>query len=210
MAHKELILIRHGELPEEYAGRFVGSTDAPLGEAGIRSCRLLASLWKARYAGCAVFASPKLRTRMSAELICGDSLVRLDDRIREIDFGEWENLTFDEIAERDPERCREWLAHPDDVEFPGGEKFSDFCGRVEEFSSMVKSLDDERIAVVSHGGVLVRMICGFLGISRGDIWRWQPGRGSVSVIDFDPENLPGRFQYFNLVPEFLNFFQKTI
>ena len=30
------------------------------------------------------------------------------------------------------------------------------------------------------------------------MWRWQPSRGTLSVIEFDPENLPGRFGVFNL------------
>ena len=78
---KELILIRHGELPPEYAGRFVGSTDAPLGEKGMEDCRALAGIWKGMNSE-VTFVSPKLRARQTAELICGDGEIQLDDRLR--------------------------------------------------------------------------------------------------------------------------------
>ena len=75
---KQLILIRHGELPPEYAGRFVGSTDAPLGEKGMEDCRALAGIWKEMNSE-VTFVSPKLRARQTAELVCGDGEIQLDD-----------------------------------------------------------------------------------------------------------------------------------
>ena len=72
MPSKTLILIRHGELPPEYAGHFVGSTDAPLGDKGIEDCRALADLWR-NYKSEVVYVSPKLRARQSARLVCGEA-----------------------------------------------------------------------------------------------------------------------------------------
>ena len=204
MALKELILIRHGELPDEYAGRFVGSTDAPLGEAGIRCCQALAPVWRAKYADTTVYVSPKLRARMSAELICGEHLFRIDERLREIDFGRWENLTFAEIKERDPELFEEWMAHPDEMIFPDGESFPEFCRRTAEFADMLKQSADECVTVIAHGGVLTRLICGFLGIPEEEKWRWQPRRGALSVIEFAPDDPHGKFQLFNLSGDFLS------
>ena len=203
MPLKELILIRHGELPEEYSGRFVGSTDAPLGQTGICDCKALAPIWKAKYAGSTVFVSPKARARESAELICGDCVFQIDDRLREIDFGKWENLTFAEIRERYPELCEEWMAHPDEIIFPDGESFPGFCRRVSEFAAMLRGIAEERVTVVSHGGVLTRLIFEFLGLPPGEIWRWQPGRGSLSVIEFGPDDPHGRFRIFNLTGDFI-------
>ena len=117
---KQLILIRHGELPPEYAGRFVGSTDAPLGEKGMEDCRALAGIWKEMNSE-VTFVSPKLRARQTAELVCGDGEIQLDDRLREVDFGRWETLNFEEIAGRDPEYSKYWYDHPQEIHFPEGE-----------------------------------------------------------------------------------------
>lgn len=197
MPSKTLILIRHGELPPEYAGHFVGSTDAPLGEKGIEDCRALADLWR-NYKSEVVYVSPKLRARQSARLVCGEAPLIVDDRLREVDFGRWENLTFDEISSGDPEYSKYWFDHPLEIHFPEGEAVPAFLERVVQFTEMLYTLPQSVITVISHGGVLTTMIRKIMDFPGDAMWRWQPSRGSLSVIDFDPENLPGRFGVFNL------------
>ena len=184
MSSKKLILIRHGELPPKYSGHFVGSTDAPLGEKGIEDCKALAEVWRKFNSG--------------ARLVCGDSPLIVDDRLREVDFGRWENLTFDEISGGDPEYSKYWFDHPREIHFPNGEAVPDFEKRVVQFTEMLYSLPQTVITVISHGGVLTTMIRKIVDLPYEAMWRWQPSRGSLSVIDFDPENLPGRFGVFNL------------
>jgi len=206
MSVKKLILIRHGELPPEYAGRFVGSTDAPLGENGIEDSRALADLWQKKFSASKLFVSPKLRTRQTAGLICGDAAVIYDDRLREVDFGRWENLTFDEISAADPEYSKYWYDHPDEIHFPDGESVPAFNRRVTEFTEMLKAAPEDQITVISHGGVLTTMIRRLMDLPYESMWRWQPSRGSLSVIDCDPENPPGRFGVFNLkIREIMDF-----
>ena len=154
---KQLILIRHGELPPEYAGRFVGSTDAPLGEKGMEDCRALAGIWKEMNSE-VTFVSPKLRARQTAELVCGDGEIQLDDRLREVDFGRWETLNFEEIAGRDPEYSKYWYDHPQEIHFPEGESVPDFYARVEAFTEMLLKDPHREMTVISHGGVLTVMI----------------------------------------------------
>ncbi len=207
MAVKKLILIRHGELPSEFAGRFVGSTDAPLGENGVADCRALAGIW--RGLGSEItFVSPKLRAKQSAELICGGTETVEDGRLREIDFGRWENLNFEEIAGADPEYSKYWYDHPQEIHFPDGESVPLFNLRVEEFTEMLLAQPQNVMTVISHGGVLTMMIRRLMDLPHDCMWRWQPSRGSLSVIDFDPANLPGRFGVFNLKPRELAEWQK--
>ncbi len=197
MSSKKLILIRHGELPPKYSGHFVGSTDAPLGEKGIEDCKALAEVWR-KFNSELIYVSPKLRAVQSARLVCGDSPLIVDDRLREVDFGRWENLTFDEISGGDPEYSKYWFDHPREIHFPNGEAVPDFEKRVVQFTEMLYSLPQTVITVISHGGVLTTMIRKIVDLPYEAMWRWQPSRGSLSVIDFDPENLPGRFGVFNL------------
>lgn len=207
MALKKLVLIRHGELPAEFAGRFVGSTDAPLSEAGAADCCALAGIWRGLNSG-VTFVSPKLRALQSAELICGSAEFVTDDRLREVDFGRWETLNFEEIAGADPEYSKYWYDHPDEIHFPGGESVPQFNLRVEAFTEMLFSLPQDVITVISHGGVLTTIIRRLMALPHEAMWRWQPSRGSLSVIDFDPESLPGRFGVFNLKPLELSGWQK--
>ena len=204
---KQLILIRHGELPPEYAGRFVGSTDAPLGEKGMEDCRALAGIWKEMNSE-VTFVSPKLRARQTAELVCGDGEIQLDDRLREVDFGRWETLNFEEIAGRDPEYSKYWYDHPQEIHFPEGESVPDFYARVEAFTEMLLKDPHRVMTVISHGGVLTVMIRRLMDLPHDAMWRWQSSRGSLSVIRFDPSALPGRFGVFNLKPGELTGWQR--
>ncbi len=204
---KRLILIRHGELPPEFAGRFVGRTDAPLGEQGIADCRALAGIWRNMNSE-VVFVSPKLRARQTAELICGEGNFLLDNRLREVDFGRWENLNFEEIAGRDPEYSKYWYDHPQEIRFPEGEAVPEFYARVEQFTEMLLKESRKVMTVISHGGVLTVMIRRLMDLPHEAMWRWQPSRGSLSVIQFDPSALPGRFGVFNLKPGELTGWQR--
>ena len=165
MAVKKIILIRHGELQPEFSGRFVGSTDAPLGEHGIADCRALAGIWRAMKSEI-TFVSPKLRALQTAELICGSVPAVKDDAIREIDFGKWENLTFEEIAGANPEYSKYWYDHPDEIHFPEGESVQLFNLRVEAFTEMLLELPQNVITVISHGGVLTAMIRRLMDLPR--------------------------------------------
>src|SRR5262245_65287733 len=85
-----IYLIRHEE--PEMRGRFIGRTDPPLTPAGLEAAAAkLAGLEVA-----AIYASPLRRARQTAEAIGGPAPIILPD-LAEIDFGEWEGLTWQEI-----------------------------------------------------------------------------------------------------------------
>ena len=148
----ELFLIRHGELPEEFAGRYVGSTDPGLSPEGRESCRFLSTL------RCdAVYSSPLKRAVETARWIPAPLFI--DGNLREIDFGEWENLTFEEISARiTPEHLELWTKDPGRMYFPGGERAEEFDARVDAAFDRIASLPGSPIAVVTHGGVLMRIL----------------------------------------------------
>lgn len=148
----ELFLIRHGELPKEFAGRYVGSTDPGLSPEGRESCRALSAL------RCdAVYSSPLKRAMETARWIPAPLFI--DDDLREIDFGEWENLTFEEISARiTPEHLELWTKEPDKMYFPGGERAEEFDARADAAFARIASLPLASVAIVTHGGVLMRIL----------------------------------------------------
>lgn len=184
---KRILLIRHGELPEEYRGRFVGRTDPPLSEEGRASCREL----RGRIAALApekFYCSPLRRAVETLEAAGGDvSQAIFDPRLCEIDFGRWENLLFDEIlhhSDSSPEQMRIWAEEPEKFYFPGGESYGVFAQRVDSFLRDLYADPARTVAVVTHGGILMRTISVWSGTPPSRQREHLPPRGSLNVYDW--------------------------
>ena len=114
-----LILVRHCEPQEDSRGLCYGRLDIGLSDAGREHAERLAAAL-ARHEWDAVYASPRLRALETAVAVAGNLDVVIDDDLREIDFGELEGRSYDEIAATDPELYRAWMERPTTVRFPGG------------------------------------------------------------------------------------------
>ena len=86
----------------------------------------------ARLAPDACFASPMARTTETARLALGESATppELLDDLREVDFGAWECLTYDDLLQRDPDGAKRWCHAGSDFQFPDGDSVADFRRRV--------------------------------------------------------------------------------
>ena len=128
-----LILLRHGETAGQSSIRFFGSTDVELSEFGKNQMRLAANvLGQQPYKS--IITSPLKRSREGASIICGSdnpAPVIIDD-FREINFGEWEGMTREEIKENYPDFYPQWQKSGSIARFPGGESKTEFYGRVKK------------------------------------------------------------------------------
>ena len=169
-----LYLIRHGALPEAFAGRYVGSaSDPPLSPEGCRQGEALRDL-----ACDLVVSSPALRARQTAAFLTAPC--QIDPRIREIDFGEWEGKKFAEIqSSTNAPLIRIWTETPQNMVFPGGESVPSFYARIEEALRDLMKRPEERIAVVTHGGVLMHWRAHLRGLPPVREQECLPPRGSV-------------------------------
>ena len=152
---EHIFLIRHGELPEPEAKRYPGARHDPgLSEAGRTACSYLRDL-----ACDLVLSGPSRRARETAAWIAAPR--RILPELDEIDFGDWAGLTFAEIARiAAPEVLRCWAETPGKMVFPGGESVAAFHRRVDAAFARVAAWEAPRIAVVTHGGCLARMLTG--------------------------------------------------
>ncbi|WP_173048339.1 histidine phosphatase family protein [Bosea sp. ANAM02] len=175
-----LILVRHGETDWNREGRLQGGQDIPLNDLGRRQAAEAAERLKAlepAYADLAYIGSPMQRARetmdiLRRELTLPAGAYRIDDRLRELTFGEWEGFTWRDIrkAEREQAHLRErdkWGFVP-----PGGESYRMLAERVRP---VLEELPRETV-IVSHGGV-ARAILALVGAvapreaSMVEIWQ---------------------------------------
>jgi len=101
-----------------------------------------------------VVASPLRRSWEGAALLAGGAPVRIEDGLREIDFGRWEGLSAPEIEHRDPVLYREWRARKPGFEYPGGELRAEFQGRVMRAFDRIEASGAESVLLVGHKGVI--------------------------------------------------------
>jgi broad specificity phosphatase PhoE len=129
-----LVLTRHGlterSEPEQHLGQHI---DISLSDAGRRQAEALSR----RLAGVRfdrVISSPLFRAQETAEILTrGAVSIETDPRLKEMDYGGWEGLTYEQIAERDGAARREWELAPDRLACPGGESGEDLARRVRAF-----------------------------------------------------------------------------
>ncbi len=181
---KKLILIRHGMLEPEYSGRFVGRIDAGLSSAGRRQAEALARCLDRLEPG-SIIASPLRRARETADIAMKtrDQSCLFDDGLCEIDFGDWEKKTFDEIKAADPENAARWGRFEKDFAFPGGESLSGFIDRIGALARRLASHPAPTVAAMTHGGVIRFLICHFLGLDPRHYLLFNVDYASVSILD---------------------------
>ena len=183
MAEK-LILIRHGALEPEHTGRFVGLSDVCLSAAGRRQAEALGKYFE-KPEPVHVLVSPLRRAMETAELALRPSghSFSVDHELREIDFGDWEKKTFDEISAADPENAARWGRFERDFAFPGGESLQSFTDRVERLAGRVAAHPAQTIVAITHGGVIRFLICHFLGLRPRDYLLFTVDYASISILD---------------------------
>jgi probable phosphoglycerate mutase len=146
------VLLRHGETPLSPERRFAGRGDIPLTEAGVRQAAAAAQRLAARGDIGAIVSSPLQRARRTAEAVAAAAGVPLvvQDAWAEADFGEWEGLTFPEVAERWPDEAGAWVAHSE-VAPPGGESIAAASERVlSGLAALLAAHPGETVLIVSH------------------------------------------------------------
>ena len=153
MSLRRLVMLRHGETVGNSSVRFHGAADVPLSDAG-RSQLRAASRSLRQECFDLVVASPLRRSWEAAALVSGGAPVRIEDGLREIDFGRWEGLTSEEIERRDPVLHREWRARAPGFEYPGGELRVDFQTRVMAAFERIAATRAAAVLLVGHKGVI--------------------------------------------------------
>jgi broad specificity phosphatase PhoE len=147
-----LILTRHGEAaPGDIM--LGGQLDVMLTPDGRREAEALAG----RLAGVRIdriISSPMLRALETAQTVATGRPVEVDERLRELDYGRWEGLTYDEIDARDPALRARWDHDPGSTHSPGGESGEDVAAR--GLSFLVELLEAELATAAAHAAATGR------------------------------------------------------
>lgn len=179
----EVVLVRHGETEGESSIRLNGSTDVALNDTGREQMRAVGESLAAEVFD-SVIVSPLSRSREGAEIVLGrrGPKPRIIEGFREIDFGDWEGLTFAEIEQRDPEGYARYRAEGLAFRFPGGESRAGFQARVA--AAVPGAIPDPTVRTlgVLHKGVIKIILAELLGLAFEEYSDIPVGLGSIHRV----------------------------
>jgi broad specificity phosphatase PhoE len=149
-----IYLARHGRTAYNLEGRFQGHLPVPLDATGRAQAAELAQRALA-HDFASLWCSPLLRARETADAValCTGLDPREDARLVETDAGDWTDLTFAEVNEREPSAFAAFLAGDQRFAFPGGESFAHQQERVAEAMNEI-ARGPLPALVVCHGMVI--------------------------------------------------------
>ena len=180
----KLYLLRHGETEMNVKKVYYGRIDCDLTENGAEQAISLKRVF-ADLPLDLVLESPLLRAKRTADLLLdGRDVPRLeDDRLMELDFGEWEGKSYQDL-QGDPvyeEWCKEWQT----TRPPKGESFLDLAKRVSSFCDDLKKREEEHLLVVAHHAVLQQIMANMMEADPASCWHYAFEQGTYSIFEIN-------------------------
>ena len=169
-----IYLIRHGKTEANEQHLYCGSTDLSLSEAGraelqnlhyeIKNVRFLTSGMK--------------RTNETLQVLFGEVPYEADPRFREVDFGDFEMHSYDQLKDRPDYQA--WITGDNEANIPPkGESGNQMKQRVLQAFSEIK----EDTCLIAHGGVIACIMEHLFPEEGRNRYQWQPKNGSGWVLD---------------------------
>lgn len=190
----QIVLVRHGATDWNLEHRCQGSSDRDLSEVGLRQAEDIAALLCAESVT-AIYASDLKRARRTAEVIGRphNLPVLIEERIRELDHGHLEGLTFNEIRSNFGSFLTRWRTEPAELQVPGGERLIDVAERAWLGLNQIveRHAPADKIVVVSHNFPIAGIVCRITAthLNKYRVFRLEPG--GITRIDRDGS---GRWQ----------------
>lgn len=186
----ELWLIRHGETDWNREGRFQGIADIPLNSTGQEQARATAAaLAQSGRTFNALYSSPLSRALQTAQATAQliNLPVRLDERLREINQGEWTGKNYRMVVSElgDPSKADGAFASIHS-RAPGGESVAEVAARIASAASAIaRAHPNETVLIFSHGLALATLKCQANGIPLDEVYDHIPKNGAATVVNWD-------------------------
>ncbi|MEO3842180.1 bifunctional RNase H/acid phosphatase [Streptomyces sp. B22F1] len=183
------LLLRHGETALTPQKRFsgTGGGDPALSATGRGQAAAAAGLLAARGTVRAVVSSPLRRCRETAEAAAVrlGLEIRVEDGLREADFGAWEGLTFAEVRERHPDDLAAWLRSTKAAPSGGGESFAEVSRRVAVArDKLLARYAGRTVLLVSHVTPIKTLVRLALGAPPESLYRMELSPAGVSEVAY--------------------------
>ncbi len=180
-----LIVVRHGRTEWNRVERFRGRADIELDEVGIRQAEATAakiSEWQAS----AIYSSPLNRALTTAETLARPFSLEVEplSGIIDINYGEWQGLSPEEVAVKYTKLYSTWLKNPHKVKFPKGESLAEVRERATSaVNDLLAQHPKETIVLVSHKVVCQILVLSLLGLDNSHFWEITQDVCAVNLFE---------------------------
>jgi 2,3-bisphosphoglycerate-dependent phosphoglycerate mutase len=187
-----IFLVRHGVTVWHAENRYAGTTDVALDQSGYAQAERLAA-WASNVGLTAIWCSPLSRARETAAPAARATRLEphIEQRLREIDFGQVEGKTIAEAETLYPEEIRRFRIDPVTFPLPGGEDPHQAALRgVSALREIALANPDGRVLVVAHNTLIRLTLCSLFGIPLARYRTVLPAvrNAALTEIQFENEN----------------------
>jgi len=183
-----MFLVRHAESTWNRLKKIQGQRDPQLSPYGEKEAKLLAKRFKGLEFE-AVYSSPLKRAQGTARAIVGKRAeVQCIEELTEINLGDWEGRTLNQIRRKFGESFDGWAVSPSKIQVPGGEDFKEFKKRVAKVMRGIERKHKEgNVLVVCHGGVISTYVTTLLKLPPDDVWCLTVKNASLTIVEISPD-----------------------
>lgn len=178
---RKITWVRHGQSIWNAEGRWQGHSDVALSDLGEQQARALSARLSQRTFD-AVFSSDLLRSQQTCRLALPGAEMKIDARLREINFGVYEGQTWSSMDESQSNAVKTWWDEPYKNKLEGGESMDCLNQRVVEF---LEELPAEcEVAIFTHGGVVRNAVWQVVGPPLKGQWTIVIDNTSLTTIEY--------------------------
>ncbi|BAZ30016.1 phosphoglycerate mutase [Cylindrospermum sp. NIES-4074] len=184
-----LYFLRHGQTEYSLKNAYCGAIDSELTSVGLEMAQSFADAYSST-PWTAIFSSPMRRTVATAKPLCQAIGMepQLRDGLKEINYGQWEGKTPEEIGQEFHDDYLRWSADPAWYAPTGGERAVTIASRAVGVIEEIKQLyNSGNVLIVAHKATIRIILCSLLGIDVGRFrYRLECPVASVSIVEFTP------------------------
>jgi alpha-ribazole phosphatase len=177
----DIYLIRHTNTAAD-PGLCYGHSDVGLADSFNDEAQDLHDKLPEFDADCKVFSSPLTRCLALAKTF--SETITTDARLKELHFGDWEGLRFDDI---DADALQHWTNDFVKAAPPNGENFEDLYERADSFWQDLSAVKAEQVLVITHAGVIRALLARALNMPLANSFQLRIDAGSVHKLRHSDE-----------------------
>ena len=183
----KLILVRHAITEDNKGCKLSGHIDSILSEEGKKQIKDLNKFLQLEKID-KIYATTSSRTKYTVEKIAQERNIEIieKDTLKEISFGDFEGLDFNEIKDRYPDEFQKMIDEGYNYRYPNGESLVDSYNRVvKEIKDIVNNNDNKNILICSHGGTIRNILTYLISNSYNYHWNFRIDNCSVTTLEID-------------------------
>ncbi len=180
------LLVRHGQTEWNRIERFRGRADVPLNETGLQQAAATGQRIAQQWQVSAIYSSPLSRAMRTAEAIAAHYFLAVQPHpgMIDIDYGEWQGLSPEEVAKQWQKELDLWYNQPHLCRIPGGETLNDLRARsLKTIQELAKRHPDQTIVVVGHTVINRVLLLAILGLGNERFWRLRQDTCAINVFE---------------------------